>query len=101
MEPTIRNHDSALTMTEELFSTPFAPDILLFLKWKQGCSEEELKGGLCDGKSPRKALELLTDKGLAESEDGKIMLTSKGEKAVEIINQIEKLLVDAEQNQGP
>ncbi len=94
MEPSTCDHDNAWTMTAELFSTPFAPDILLFLKWKQGCSEEELKGRLCDGKSPRKALEFLTDKGLAESEDGKIMLTSKGEKAVGIINQIGSLFSD-------
>lgn len=100
MEPSIRNHDSARPMTEELFSTPFAADILLFLKVKQGCSEGELKDESCNGKSPEKALKLLTGKGLIESEDGQVRLTAKGEKAAEIIDLIEELLGKASYGEG-
>ncbi len=87
-------------MTEELFSTPFAADILLFLEGKQGCSKEDLKEAACNAKDSEKAMEFLAGKGLMESQDGKVRLTAKGEKAAEIIDRIEKLLWKASDDEG-
>jgi len=100
MEPSTDPHNNAWPLTEELFAIPFAPDILLFLRGKQGCSKEDLKGAACDGKNLEKAMEFLAGKGLAEVEDGQVRLTAKGEKAAEIIDRIEKLLWKASDDEG-
>lgn len=94
MEPSTDSHDNALTMTEELFSTPFAADILLCLKGKPGCTEDELKEAVCDGKDPKKTLNFLARKGLVEAADGCIRLTSKGEKTADILEKLESLFSD-------
>ena len=99
MDPSTDSHDNAWPLTEELFAIPFAPDILLFLKGKRECTEAELKDEVCNGKSPEKALVFLTGKGLIESMDGCIKLTSKGEKAADVLSKIEELLSNAEQHQ--
>jgi len=91
MEPSTDSHDNAWSLTEELFAIPFAADILLFLKGKQACSEEELKDVACNGKSPQNALKFLLRKGLIEIADGRIRLTAKGGKVAEILDQLEKL----------
>jgi len=91
MEPSTDSHDNAWPLTEELFAIPFAADILLFLRGKQGCSEDEMKDEVCNCGSLEKALKFLSGKGLVEVGDVGIRLTSKGKDVAEILDSLEKL----------
>ena len=94
MEPSTDPHDNAWPLTEELFATPFAADILMELLEKGAQKKGELREGACGGKRPSKAFALLEEKGLVEIEGRTVALTPKGRKAAEIINQIEGLLLE-------
>ena len=97
MEPSTDSHDRTLTMTEELFSTTFAADILLELLEKGPQKKGELREGACDGRRPTKAFGLLEEKGLVAIEGRTVRLTAKGEKAAEIISRIEILLTGCDE----
>ena len=91
MEPSTDAHDRTLTMTEELFSTPFAADILLELLEKGPQKKGELREGACGGRRPTKAFGLLEEKGLVAIEGRTVRLTPRGKDVAEILDRLEDL----------
>ena len=98
MESSTCDHDSAWPMAEELFSTPFATDILLELLEKGPQKKGELREGACDGRRPTKALGLLEEKGLVTIEGRTVELTAKGEKVAEILEKLEAMMDGEKEN---
>ena len=85
-------------MTEELFSTTFAADILLELLEKGPQKKGELREGACDGRRPTKAFGILEDKWLVAIEGRTVRLTAKGEKVAEILEKLEAMMDGEKEN---